>query len=352
MTQKESDTATSSNLSLRGLSMNAPFIMMGICIYAYGEPHGFALDGNWYQGQAALEALGAFPGSPTLLRSDAAYLARLGLPEGTTVTQAQFDWGNPTWRAVWAFMHAYRIRVECPDTSTGEYILDDMVADIGNCCSHSLAEGFGQSKTNWIQYVRTVNDRLKSIVANEGLPSEGSQIPGVGAGGDAGYFFPFNVEQGFDAAADGANSTVTPYRQPVDFTAFGREYMSATIEQWHRFSCPIPLERESKIRVYFYRSTGSNPYLQRMLTEMCMQMGVAPIPGNTNPVGLFENDENAATETNEISTWTKIPGGKLRIGVGLKGFFVRPKVCADLLSVTDGNGHLNPDVQCYPCDQQ
>jgi len=353
LAEDQSDLVTSSNLQARGLSMNAPFVMMGICIYAYGEAHALALDGNWYQGQEALEALAVFPGSPTLLRSTATYLQRLGLPVDQVACQAQFDWGNPTWRAVWAFMHAYRIRVECPDTSTGEYLMDDTVADVGNCCSHALPEGFGDSKTNWIQYVRTVNDRLHEIQNGVGLPNvTNSDIPGVGSTADAGYFFPFNVEQGF-SGADGSTSTVTPYRQPVDITAFGREYMNPTIEQWHRFACPIPLERESKIRIYFYKNNGSAPYLTRLLTELCMQRCIAPIATNTNPITLFEDDENPTTETQGYSTWTKIPGGRLRIGVGLKGFFVRPQVCADLVSLVK-NGALPGEpggLSCHACEE-
>lgn len=323
---------TSDNLIADTFSFTTPFIMMGVCIYAYGEPFGFAMDGNQFGSQATLEGLNAMPGSPMLLRSDAAYLAQLGLPNplgaNDFACHSQLEYGSATWKAIWAFMNAYRIIVECPNTSSGEYLINELIADIGNCCSHAIPEGFGASKTSWIAYVRAVNERLRAIRTGQGLPDQ-TIAPFPVSTGDPGYFLPFNCEQSYN---DGAGSTVTPYRQPVDFAAFGREFINPTIEQWYRMTCPIPMDKDTKIRVYLHRNTGNNPYLDRFISEATMQKCMSPIPGNANTVEMTE-EAGAQVHTHEPSTFTRIPGGKLRIGVGLKGFFVKPKVCSELQTV-------------------
>lgn len=321
------DTATSDNLIADTFSLTTPFIMMGLCIYAYGEPHGFALDGNFYGTQKQVESLAAYPGSPLLLRTDANALAQLGLEVSTNprvliekFCQAQFDWGNPTWRAAWAFLHAYRIQVDCPNTASGEYIINEDLSDIGNCCSHAIPEGFGAGKTSWINYVRTVNARLREL-----------QQQSIGNPGTDGYFLPFNVDQNLVPAATTLDYNVDPYRQPVDFAAYGRSFMTPTIEQWYRMGTPIPMDKDTKIRINMLRSPGNNPYLERFLEEMNITDCVTPVPAldGKNDVRLDELADHV-TISHESPNFKKVPGGRFRIGIGLKGFFVKPSVCAEL----------------------
>ena len=338
--QSGQDFETSDNLIADTFSFTTPFIMMGVCIYAYGEPFGFSIDGNHYGTQAQMEALKVYPGSPLNLRNDSAYLTRLGVDpalalQGGFFRQAQLEWGAATWKAIWAFMNAYRIQVDCPNSSSGEYLINELIADIGNCCSHSIPEGFGTGKTNWIEYVRLVNERLGVIrTGSNGLD------PIFSGGADPGYFLPFNCDQHFDATGEGEDSVITPYRQPVDISSFGREFINPTIEQWYRMTCPIPMDKDTKIRINLYKSTGNQAYLNRFLYETTMQPNLSPIPGNDHDVNLHESSVTPTITTHEPSTFTRIPGGKIRIGIGLKGFFVKPRVCSDLQSVLTANGNL------------
>jgi len=320
------DTATSDNLIADTFSLTTPFIMMGLCIYAYGEPHAFALDGNFYGKQSEVEALATYPGSPLLFRtSPVAALQQLGLAdsEGNLLVskycQAQFDWGNPTYRASWALLHAYKVQVDCPNTASGEYVINEDLADIGNCCSHAIPEGFGASMTSWINYVRAVNARLRL------LQQAGTNLPA----GD-GYFLPFNVDQHLCPAATSISYAVDPYRQPVVPVAYGREFMAPTIEQWYRMGTPIAMDKDTKIRINMLRSPGNDAYLNRFLEEMNISGCDTPVPAldSKGAVNLFELCSTALSS--ESAQFKKVPGGSLRIGIGLKGFFVKPKVCAEL----------------------
>jgi len=100
--------ATSENLTDMTLTFDVPFVMMGLCVYAYAEPFDLSVPGNCFGPRAAVSGGGAIANSPLSTDSfvaDDVSLAQMfgvaaGVPVAAGITPATclpatLEWGGP-----------------------------------------------------------------------------------------------------------------------------------------------------------------------------------------------------------------------------------------------------------------
>lgn len=314
--------ASSRNLTDQTLTFDVPFILLGICVYAYGDPVASIVEGNQFYPQQALQDFNQLPASPMNPRqaNNGALFGAGGAPQTfEELCPAQIEWGSPTWRAVWAFLHSYRLEMRCPSSSY-DLLMDEALSDIGNCCSQVEWGGYGTSKMSHIRNTRNINDRLQI---------NRTTMPG---GADPGFFVPINSELSVTPDVE-----ITPQRYVGEEAAYGRPISMPAVEQWFRLPCPIPFPSipQPKLKITLKKANGDEGYLARMIQEMAMDPCLNPVPGLGS--GMFPTLENGAPlQTNGYGMMTRIPGGQMRIGIGLKGFEVRASVCEDLMGMLEG----------------
>ena len=310
----------SRNLSPNTVSFDQPFVLMGLCVYAYADPMSFTLPLNAFGPRAAM--VGSSPASPDQLFSSAAFLNTIfggAVPAGVTtatINQAALEWGGPAWRAIWAFLHAFRLEMLAPNNNF-EILMDEALADIGNCCSQTEWNGMGNSDVDPLYYVRKMNDSL------------GAQARPF----DPGVLAPFN-----SAVTEAADAyTLVPQRQLPVPVAYGRPMAMPTIEQWYRLPCPIPFPAvpQPKIKITLKPGKGDEDYLDRLIDEGSIQN----LTAYDGEAALHNLDGNGLAPFG-YSTSVKVPGGQMRIGIGLKGFEVRESVCERLFEIFDGAGSM------------
>lgn len=313
--------SSSRNLTDQTLTFDVPFVLMGLCVYAYSDPVSTTVPGNTFGPRAAVTNGIA---SPDNMYSDQAFVDALAgppIPPGTInlFSSAALDWGGPAWRFIWAFMHAYRLVMRCP-TSSYEILMDEALADIGNCCGQTQFEGFGNSSIDHNYLVQRTNDRLASLA----YPIAGWADPGV--------FFPQNVHVGTNAAHTAF--VIDPQKLMPQQASYGRPFSTPTVEQWYRLPCPIPFPAvpQPKLKISLVQEAGDQSYLQRMLQEAtgALNQVITGLPDDTFPVTPVGPSARGITRNQ------KIPGGQLRIGIGLKGFEVRESVCERLADLYTG----------------
>lgn len=315
--------AYSSNMSGPTFTVDNPFICTGVCVILQGEPVSTQIEGNQMGPRAVLDALTTNPASPLNLRNVAALQAALfgnaaQLPDGFFGCPSVLDWGGSTWRFIWAVLQAWRLVFECPNSGF-ENIIDERLADIGNCCPHTNWQGFGDSDHPLMYLTRRMNARLNSMTQ----PTElASPADGYSPVAESGYFFPVNSEQ--NEAGE-----ITPYHYLKEKAAYGCPFQTSQYEMWIRLPIPMPLDPNTKIKLTLNRRAGDEDYWYRSLDEGILRRCVGPNP-NSATVGCnfpINEAEQAAQDAGGIACQTIIPGGQVRFGLGLKGFQVREGTC-------------------------
>jgi hypothetical protein len=235
------------------------------------------------------------------------------------VNPAVIEWGGPVLKLLWAFMHSRRLVMRCPSSSY-DILLDEALSDIGNCCSQTEWGGFGSSKADHMLYTRRINDRLN------GLPLPTGVV-------DPGVFMPVNSDQSYDTVAQALR--LEPNRLFPDFANYGRSLSMPTVEQWYRLPCPIPFPAipQPKLKISLVKANGDDPYVTRTLEEG----GLANIsPALETDGKFFPLQETGIAPDLGYPNEVRIPGGQMRIGIGLKGFEVRGAVCDQLMEMYEG----------------
>jgi hypothetical protein len=333
--------ASSRGLSEPTFTFDTPFVLLGICVYAYADPYSMVVQGNHFSPQADFATAGHLPASPMNLRQAlVGDLFGLGGGWDGQVSPAQLEHGGPLWRAIWAFMHAYRLEMRCP-SSDYDLLMDEALSDIGNCCSQMSWDGFGNSGAGHIVPTRDLNDRLASV----NLPPTG------GFGADNGFLVPWNSEQFNDGQ-------IVPEVYTSEPAAYGRPISYPAVEQWYRLPCPIPFPSipQPKLKITLKKVDGDQDYSARLLQELQAFRDLNPVPG----IGSSHfplNDGPVVGDEEGFGGMTRFPHGQLRIGLGLKGFEVRASVCDDLMAMLAGKtfGELQamPELKgvCLPAGQ-
>ncbi len=298
-------------------TVDTPVIVTGICVFAYGEPYSTVVEGNQFGPRVDIAGLDNTPASPINLRSN--QLANLfeggaAPSQNTWACPAQLDWGGPTWRFIWAFLNAFRLRFDCPN-SAYDSIINERLVDIGNCCSLIDFSGLSDAKTPHTFITRRLNTRLAGIT----MPSTIQTYDNSPAVTEPGYFVPINSEQN-------ADGEITPNRMTAMDAAYGRPAALPAVESWYRLPFPMPLDTNTKIKLIMDKAEGDEDYEQRMLDEGLMRSCASPIPG-VGPNFRLDETEHDADDDGGYAGFTNIPGGMMRLGLGLKGFQVREGVC-------------------------
>jgi hypothetical protein len=317
------------NMSSPTFTVDTPMAVTGFCVFTYGEPARGLVEGNQFGPQTAITH---DPASPINLRADAASLAAL-VANGagaTWASPAHLEIGSPTWRFLWAWLQSHLMVLQCPH-SAFDTVMRERLVDIGNCCSLMDYTGFGDAQASHLYWTRRVNERLTDIMhgAQEGgLPDEDRY--GTPAGTDPGYFFPINSEQNGD-------TEISPNRTTGQDESYGTPRAYPAVETWFRLPYPMFLFDDTKIKLTFERdgdAVGAR-YFQRMLDEACLKLRQGPVPaldslgaaGQTFP--LSEPGE-APQVAGGHADFTQLPAGQMRLGLGMKGFYLRPQICGKI----------------------
>lgn len=309
------------NMSQPTLQVANPVVITGVCVYAYGEPFSTVVEGNNFGPRSAVQGLDNLPASPINLRDSQKDALIPGAEKTfdseslTTLCPSQLDWGGPTWRFIWAFLNAFRLRMECPHSSY-ENLINERLVDIGNCCSLVDFSGLSDARAPHNYITRRINARLAGI----DLPTSMATFDGASAVTDPGYFVPINCEQN-------ADGEISPNRMTAVEAAYGRPAAMPAVEAWYSLPFPMPLDPNTKIKMILEKASGDEAYETRMLDEGLMRQCEGPIPAL--PSGRFPIDEDAhdADPDGGYAGYTTIPGGQMRLGLGLKGFEVREGAC-------------------------
>jgi hypothetical protein len=313
--------ARSKNTTGPTFTVDTPIVVTGVCVFAYGEPYSTVVEGNQFFPRSIFNSGGAhnayIPASPINLRSN--QLANLfnggSLPSGASACPAQLDWGGPTWRFIWAFLNAFRLRFDCPH-SAYDTLINERLVDIGNCCSLIDFSGLSDAKTPHNFITRRMNALLQDI----NMPDSPSTSDGASAVTEPGYFVPINCEQN-------ADGETTPNRMVANDAAYGRPAALPSVETWYRLPFPMPLDTNTKIKLVMDKAEGDEDYEQRMLDEGLMRTCESPIPATASGNFRLDEADQDPDDDGGYGQFTQIPGGMMRLGLGLKGFQIREGVC-------------------------
>jgi len=318
-TAENNRTAYSSNMTGPTFTVDNPFIVTGICVLLQGEPVSTQVEGNQFGPQAAMEALPHNPASPLNYRNQALLQAALlgaEVPDGFFGCPSVLDWGGSTWRFIWAMLQAWRVVFECPNSGF-EKIIDERLADVGNCCPHTAFQGFGDSDHPLMYITRRINERLRTMTNPTALTNPADNYAPLA---ENGYFYPINSEQ--NEAGE-----ITPYHYLKDSAAYGCPFQISQYESWIRLPVPMPLDSNTKIKLTLDRREGDEPYWYRALDEAIMRRCVGPVPNVDDCNFPIDEAEAQADADGGVACHTIIPAGQVRLGLGLKGFQVREGTC-------------------------
>ena len=324
--------SSTKSVSDNSLKILGDFLLFGVCVYCYGEPVGLSVEGNrlWPRENVATDP---YPASPSVVRTDAPSIAQLGLGDDVNIEGAELHYGAPVWDAIADFMRAYRLTMYCPDNANAQ-LLDEHVSDIGNCCAIVDWDGFSRLERGIRHYERVVNDRLGEINQADN-PIQGSP--------DLGYFLAINSDQ--SAPGGVGEQEVVPARYMPVPAAYGRPKGQPNLEYWYRLACPVPLMSETLIKIEFNSRAGDAGFLQRLIEDVSVRLGVEPFAGaGANHVC---NENGQANEV--VGRKAIIPGGAWRVGIGLKGFRVSGNVCRSLADTLAGQGAMTSQIMMSTC---
>ena len=341
---KRQNLSVSSGLQMNGVQFTTDFLLMGVCLYMYVEQFQFGLDGNLFgPQQLVLDADGC------LVSPDEARFSRqpAEVETASLLCPAQFDWGGPTLRGGLALMQAYRMVLECPSSPNVHELVNQRLTDMGNCCLHTDVSGFGTSLASEIYYIRRVNARLQQIQLNNKIPApidDKTFAPGHSPMyhqliSDLGFFLPINAE------VDASGSEVSPLRMRETISSYGALKPSSSMHKWYKMPVPRVIPAHNNIKISLKRDYGGEAYYNRMLAEMMYMPCLNPVPGVS--CDKFEISEDSYSGYGSCCV-AKIPGGQLRLGIGLKGYQLTPNLCSTITNLFDNMTEATAESLCGP----
>ena len=128
----------------------------GIGVHLFVEPITFEALGNGWTAPVGSDT--APPPSPDVFTVNDVANGALGLPGGTTMTQALLDWGTAGWEAAWNFANAYQLQLR---TNQRELMLNEQLADVSYMASFGDVIGAGTSQVNQAEFAAIVNAQYR-----------------------------------------------------------------------------------------------------------------------------------------------------------------------------------------------
>ena len=318
----------SKNFEQPEYQLPANFIALGICVLAYVEPYGMGIDGNLLTTQANVLAMTKQPYSPDNYYEgfDATLVNNAGV---ASVCPTILDWGSPTWTFSDWFFKTYRMSVQCQVQSNVHEVLNERLIDMGNCCVDTSKEGFSNANGDWLDACTMTNSRLRAIQL-AGLQPDLSAV-GLPAMADMGFFQPLNAKATYDVRQGVVANQMTAdgLRLPPQPVAFGG-VQAAGQHKWYKFDVPRFIRAHRNIKIQMERLPEDLPNWVRMVRSagMSMNSGVIPTGGGAAKIGDIVVGD--ASYTAYLKTLRgKLPGGRVSIGIGLKGLLVDDSMCTN-----------------------
>jgi hypothetical protein len=280
-------------------AVDMPFLVRCIAIYIAVEPLGFTIAGAAIPTPDANTAVPAFDGIQFITA-----LAPAVPADYTAANLAWLEWGQSTWKAAHAFMQSYRLRMLLGGRLE---LFNELCADVGNLDSHSQWEGFSNSLTEVPAYVAHVNEIEREN--NRGLT-----------------FIPATAQAVAQTNATTALTTIgvpTPLA-PASWGGPKQEGLFCGCYPTRG----ILLVPGMPINLSFVQDDGDSIYfdaLRDALTE-------------SDAVKYDKNFTNAiANTTGASATFAEFKGGKLRLGIVMRGFELTPRAAVQWYGTYGGS---------------
>lgn len=335
---------TSRNFEQPEFQLPTDFIALGVCALAYVEPYGMGVDGNVFGPPAAVCALPFDLLSPDVLYNEQGAFPAPGNTQFTactTMCPAQLDFGTSTWKFADWFFKTYRMSVGCQISNGVHEILNERLIDMGNCCADTAKEGFSTAFGSYAEAVRLVNEKLIAMAGQTAL------LPPATAAGPAitlnnmGLFQPLNAHAelvqnaGDNTAPTGRRIRTTAERLTVQPQAFGGVQAGGAGLKWYKFDVPRVIRAHRNIKISLNRYDEDLPNWIRMIREGSIRTcDPATFCTGTTRTQIVVGDASSYTAYAR-STMARIPGGRIQIGIGLKGLILDASLCNDVESLVN-----------------
>jgi hypothetical protein len=298
----------SSNTTLTN-AVDMPFLVRCISIYVSVEPIGFT---------AAGEAIAA----PTSPNTPVPYFDGILTVPGplqfvnnvqTGISQpAWLEWGIPTWKAAHAFMQAYRLQMLLGGRLE---LFNELNADVGNMDSHSPWVGFSNSLSELPQFVQHVNRRQHEIAG-------GSAAPAV-------IFLPATAQQVVLPGQTQTTTNTIGVPTPLVQASWGGPKQEGLFCGCYPVR-GILLVPGMPINLNMIRDDGDSIYYAALNDALVQATNV------TYDVN-FSGDVVVAGNTIASTKFTEFKGGKLRIGITMRGFELTPRAAVQWYGTYGGS---------------
>jgi hypothetical protein len=290
-------------------SVDIPFLVRAIAVYVAVEAFGFTAAGGEFGASpfvpaydGILEIISGTPVTPT------SPPAAASAPTFAQTSPAWLEWGIPTWKAAHSFMQAYRVRMLLGGRLE---LFNELAADIGNMDSHSPWQGFSDSLVAIPEYVAHVNANgaangrttsfLPATAQTAVLPGDTAALPHV----------------------IGVPTPLVPgsWGGPIQEGLFCGAYPTRGLLLLPSMPINIAFVRDNCDVIYYnalHDALVDNPavtYAAAFGSSSVAALGSGPVPVPSAPVAS--------------ALFSKRVGGKMRIGLTLRGFELSPRCCLE-----------------------
>lgn len=290
--------------ALCGSGVGAPFVATGLCILAIGEGRSFAIHG------ATVPAPIAAGSSQPELRSVALttpgnYQGVVDInasPGGAGALAATMWWGGPTHLFIEKYFQAFRLNVLM---NRRFLFIDEALNDVGMCPNAPEFVGASSSQIPTQPFIRAVNDVLSEK-------------------GQTRRFLPAN------AGTDGATPDCLP--PPIAGVTYGHNQIQHLANRMYCFPQPLLFLPGMRFDIQFVPIEDAACFraLRSAVTFNCQ--------------GLDENFGDGVANvvaTASCGTSCTVPGGRISLGVILKGYELWPSACIEYMQQYVSSGSVS-----------
>lgn len=292
----------SSNTTLTN-AVDMPFLIRCISVFISVEPLGFTAAGEAIALPAAGSATPYFDGVLTGVPADQAGVAAL------MAQPAWLEWGQGTWKAAHAFMQAYRMQMLLGSRLE---LFNELNADVGNLDAHSPWVGFSNSLSNLPAYVRLVNDKAR-------------------ADGRDKIFLPATAQQ-VQIPAQTPFQALIGVPAPLVQASWGGPQQKGLYCGCYPVR-GILLVPGMPINLNMIRDAGDSIYFAALRDALTVKSNLTY---DKNLTGTLASTVPAVTIATN-NTFEEFKGGKLRIGISMRGFELTPRAAVQWYGTYGGS---------------
>jgi hypothetical protein len=280
--------------ALCGSGVGAPFVATGICIIAIGEGRSFAIHGATVPAPTTVGS--AQPELQTIaMTTPGNYQGVVDInasPAGSGALNATLWWGGPTHLFIEKYFQAFRLNVLM---NRRFLFVDEALQDVGMCPNAPTFEGASSSQISTQPFIRSVNDVLASKGQNR-------------------RFLPANT-----GPSGTAPDCLPP---PIAGVTYGHNQIQHLANKLYCFPQPLLFLPGMRFDIQFVPIEDA----------ACFQALRSAVTFNCQ--GLDENfgaGVNNVTATASCGTSCTVPGGRICLGVILKGYELWPSACIEYM---------------------